>query len=216
MLGLPGQPTREDGDVKIEEMTGTQLQEEKMIEMETGVAIGVDVGLTNAIVILKGDHQEELEVKIVGEDLKERKGVLLGETEMVQLEVEEMIADNVMLGALEEARTVGLVEGMIVVPVREMTGVEEMIEVHPIGDLHLENLIEMTKAQGVMAIAVMIGVIEALQAVEMTIGGLDQEWVIEIVEVRAVAALLPKINLPVLKTKQMETTGNGKLSVNVN
>jgi len=206
---------RENGDVKIEEMTGMELQEEKLIEMETGVAIGVDGGLMNAIVILRGDHQEELEAKIVGEDLKERKGVLLGETEMVQLGEEEMIADNVMLGVLEEAMTVGLVVGMIVVPVGEMTGVEETIVVRLIGGLLLENLIEMTKAQGT-AIAVMIGVIEAMQAVEMTIGGLDREWVTEIVEVRAIAVLQRKINHPVEKTKQMEMTGNGKLSANVN
>lgn len=209
VLGLLAkQLMKDNGDGKIKEMTGMQLQEEKRIEVE----IGVDVDLMS--VIVKGGHQDELEVKIVGEDLKKRKEVLLEENEMGQLEVEEMIVAHAMTEVLEEEMTVETVEGMIVVPVEEMIGAEETSVVHLIGELHLENLTETRKLQ---RIVVMIGVIESLQEVEVTIGGLDQEVeVTKNVEVRPLVVHLQKINPLVLKPKQTERRGNGKLSANVN
>merc|ERR1711981_1391100 len=176
-MGVQGllvvQLMKENGDGKIEEMTGRQVQEEKKIEMEKDLEeIGVDADLMSVIVILKGVPQGELGVKIVGDDLQERKGVLLEENEMDQLGVEEMIVALAMIEVLEVEMNVDLEEGTTVV--------------HQIGGLHLENLTEMTKPQGIVT-AVMIGVIEALQEEEMTIGGLDQEWLVtEIVEVRAI------------------------------
>jgi hypothetical protein len=165
-------------------------------------------------VIVKGGHQDELEVKIVGEDLKKRKEVLLEENEMLQVEVEEMIVAPAMTEVLEEEMTVETVEGMIVVPVEEMIGAEETSVVHLIGELHLENLTETRKLQ---RIVVMIGVIESLQEVEVTIGGLDQEVeVTENVQVHQLVFHLQKINPLVLKPKQTERRGNGKLSANVN
>jgi len=191
----------------------TLVQEEKLIEMEIDVEKGEDVGLMIGIVILKEGHQEELEVKIAGEDPKETKGVHLGENEMGQSGAVEMIVAHVMIEVLEEEMTVDLVVGPIVVLVEEMTEVEETIVAHRIGGPVQENLIEMTKARGTVT-AVMIGVIEARE--EVTIGELDQEWVTEIVEVPEIVDLLLKINPLVVKKQQMEMKGNGKLSVNVN
>jgi len=211
LLGV--QLMKENGDGKIEKMTGIQVQEEKRIEMEIDAEIGVDVD--SMIVILKEGHQDELEVKIVGEDPKERNGALLEETEMGQLGVEGMIVAHEMIEVLEEEMTVDIVEGMIVAPVEEMTGAEETIVARLIGDQVLENLTETIKPQGI-ANVVMIGVIEAKEVVEVTIGGRDQEWVTEIVEVRVIVALPPKTNPLVVKTRQMERKENGKLSANVN
>merc|ERR1719411_2513380 len=187
----------------------TLVQEEKLIETEIDVEKGEDVGLMIGIVILKEGHQEELEVKIAGEDQKETKGVHLGENEMGQSGAVEMIVAHVMIEVLEEEMTVDLVVGPIVVLVEEMTEVEETIVAHRIGGPVQENLIEMTKVRGTVT-AVMIGVIEARE--EVTIGELDQEWVTEIVEVPAIVDLLLKINPLVLKRRQTEKKGNGKLS----
>merc|ERR1719510_1504457 len=109
--------------------------------------------------------------------------------------------------------TVDLVVGPIVVLVEEMTEVEETIVAHRIGGPVQENLIEMTKVRGTVT-AVMIGVIEARE--EVTIGELDQEWVTEIVEVPEIVDLPLKINPLVVKKRQTEKKGNGKLSANVN
>merc|ERR1719412_1377432 len=126
-----------------------------------------------------------------------------------------MIVAHEMIEVLEEERTVDIVEGMIVAPVEEMIGAEETIVARLIGGRVLENLTETIKPQGI-ANVVMIGVIEAKQVVEVTIGGLDQELVTEIVEVRVIVALPPKTKPLVVKTRQMERKENGKLSANVN
>merc|ERR1719411_2510651 len=191
----------------------TLVQEEKLIETEIDVEKGEDVGLMIGIVILKEGHQEELEVKIAGDDPKETKGVHHGESEMGQLGAVEMIVAHVMIEVLEEEMTVDLVVVPTVVLVEEMTEVEETTVAHRIGGPVQENLIEMTKVRGTVT-AVMIGVIEARE--EVTIGELDQEWVTEIVEVPEIVDPLLKINPFVVKKQQMEMKGNGKLSVNVN
>lgn len=160
--------TKEDGGVTIKKKTGPLH-----LEMQMCVEIEVDVDLT--IRVLKGDQQEELVVRTVGENLKKMKEVLHVATEKAPFEEEEMTVVLVRIEVLVEEKSVVLVEVMTVVLVETtVVLVQEMTKVLLIGGLHLGKLTEMIKPPEFLN-AAMIGETEHQQETVLTIGDLDQE-----------------------------------------